>query len=634
MLKALTQNGIKRHLPTNIQKARNMLSVLTAIYLLTAVLFYPEPLLHRSICFGLFFAFIFISYASPGSKCTPNIPVYDWVFALASISVSFYIALNLDRMIQRYVYFDNVLNTDVFFGILTVILLIEGTRRILGPWLPALSLLALLYMFLGHLIPGRFGHRGFSLLYAVDGLFLSNYGIWGSTLGIATGHIMIFLIYGCLFLKSGAGDFLFDFVSVIAGKSKGGVAKIAIISSALFGMISGSPIANVSTTGAMTIPTMKRQGYSSVFSASVESCVSVGGVFMPPIMGSVAFMMAEVVGIPYAQVAKAAFLPALLYFAALFFTIDIRSRKIGIEGLCADERKPLLPLLKKGLGFFVPLTYLILRLMMGASPSRVGLESIGVIILINLFNKEHPMNPGRIADALRLSIERGVMIVATMGTCGILIGVVNITGIAAKFSASLMSVSNASVMVTLLLVMAITLFLGLAMNITSAYLITAVMCAPILINLGYLPISVHMFILFFAAMATITPPVAMTSFAAATIAEASPMMVGFMAMRMGIVAYMLPFVFIFNPAILLIGSIGDILFSFVSAFMGVGLIALGMEGWWFFRKVNVMYRSVITIAGLLALSGFPVLTAVSIGIVFFVYLYYQHKTMEVINEKI
>lgn len=634
MLTALTQNGIKRQLPKNVLKARNILSISIAIYLMAAVLFYPEPLLHRSICLGAFFAIIFISYASPGSKRTHGVPFYDWLLALASVSVSLYISLNLDRMIQRHGYLDRVLDSDVFFGILTVILLIEGTRRVLGPWLPALSLLALLYMFSGHLIPGKFGHRGFSLLYTVDGLFLSNYGIWGSTLGIATGHIMIFLIYGCLFLKSGAGDFLFDFVSAIAGSSKGGVAKIAIVSSALFGMISGSPIANVSTTGALTIPAMKKRGYSSVFSAAVESCSSVGGVFMPPIMGSVAFMMAEVVGIPYAQVARMAFLPALLYFSALFFTIDIRSRKIGIEGLFPDDKKPLLPLLKKGFGFFVPLTYLIVRLMMGISPSRVGLESIGIIIFINLLNREHPMNPARISDAFKLSIERGVMIVATMGTCGILIGVVNITGIAAKFSSSLMSIGSVSVIVTLMLVMFITLFLGLAMNITSAYLITAVMCAPILVNLGYVPISVHMFILFFAAMATITPPVAMTSFAAATIADAPPMAVGFMAMRMGIVAYILPFVFIFNPAILLIGSMGQILFSFVSAFIGVGLVALGMESWWFSRRVNMVYRIVITVAGLLALSGKPVLTAASGAVVLLVYLYYQHKTMEVINEKI
>ncbi|MBN2285896.1 MAG: TRAP transporter fused permease subunit [Tissierellales bacterium] len=630
MLKYLIDSGEKRQLSPLYTRLRHVLVLITSIYLVVAVLIYPEPIFHRAISFGLFFAYVFLSYTTPGS-ISKKVPFYDIVLSVASLAVSVYIGYNLDRIIHRYINIDPVMPLDLLFGFLTIFLLIEGTRRVTGPWLSLLNLMALLYILFGHHIPGKFGHRGFTTSQIIDGLFLSPYGIWGGTLGVATGHIMIFLIFGAFFIKSGAGRFLFDFVSSLAGSSKGGVAKIAIISSALFGMISGSPIANASTTGAMTIPTMIKRGYSPEFAASVESCASVGGIFMPPIMGSVAFMMSEVVGIPYAKVASSAFFPAFLYFAALFFTIDIRSRKIGIGGMDSASRKPLFPLLRQGTGFFIPLFYLIFRLMSGVSPSKVGLESVLLILVISLFSRDNRISFKGVFDAFSHSIDKGVVIVSTMASCGIMIGVVNITGIAAKFSSSLISISSISVMFTLVLVMLITLFLGLAMNITSSYLITAVICAPILIRLGYAPLSVHMFILFFAAMATVTPPVALTSFAAATIAGASPMRVGFQSMKMGIIAYILPFIFIFNPAVLLLASKGQIIFSVLSAFVGVALIALGMEGWWFDREVNLIYRLVIFAAGLLAVLGQVTFTLTSAAVVFLVFLYYRSKPRRGVN---
>lgn len=597
MLEYLVASGKRRKLTGPVERIHNFAATVTMVYIIISVFLYPEALLYRGVCFGLFFFSIFIAYTAPGTDTRGRVPAYDFLLAGASLSVGLYMWISIDRIIGRQVFVSEVYALDVVFGILTILLLLEGSRRILGPWLPALSILALLYMFFGDLIPGRFGHQGFTLKYVIDGLFLSSYGIWGSTMGIAVSQVMVFLLFGAFFLRSGAGDFLFDFAATIAGSSTGGVAKIAVITSALFGMISGGPVSNVTTTGALTIPAMKKRGYTPVFSATVESCASIGGIFMPPIMGSIVFIMAEVVGVPYGDVVRRAFIPAILYFVAIFFIVDIRSRKLGIGGFTELERKPLLSVLRRGLGFFIPLVYLTVRLFSGSYPARVAMEAIAVIFIVSLIQRKDMLRLSALTDTMVTAVHRGRMVVSTMAACGILVGVVTITGITSKFSSFLMAMTDYSSMTTLLVVMLITLFLGLAMNGTSSYLITAVICAPILIRQGYEPLGVHMFILFFASMSSITPPVALTSFTAASMAEADPMKVSIQTMKMGFVAYLLPFTFIYNPAILLYGSGWSTVASVASAFAGVALVAMAMERWWFGMRVNQLFRVLLLCAG-------------------------------------
>ncbi|MBN1624521.1 MAG: TRAP transporter fused permease subunit [Clostridia bacterium] len=615
MLKNLTGSGNIRSLSGPSLVIKNAISLLAGLYLIFAVLFYPEPILHRSIAFGLFYSVIFISYTTPKSKIINRVPLQDWMLMALSLGVSIYIGINFDRIINRFIFVDPVFTTDIIFGSITLLLLFEGTRRVLGPWLPGLSLLALMYIFFGHLIPGRFGHLKYTTDYIFDGLFLSTYGIWGSTLGIATGMIMVFLMFGTLFKNTGAGDFLFDFVAKVAGKTKGGIAKVAILSSALFGMISGGPLTNATTTGAMTIPAMKKSGFSGEYAASIESCASVGGIFMPPIMGSVVFIMSDVVGIAYFEIVKRAILPALVYFAALFFVVDFRARKMNIEGSASITSEKFIRLLLRGYNFFIPLGYLIFRLVMGRTPAKAGLETIVIMILLGLLNRKKPITLKIIVESLKTSVVKGVMIVSTMAMCGVLIGVIDITGLTAKFSSYLIYISEISIPVTLIAVMLITLFLGLAMNISSSYLIAAVLGAPILVNVGFEPLSVHMFILFFAAMATITPPVAITSYAAASIAGVSPMKVGFMSMKIGMVAYILPFAFIFKPAILLYGSFVDIILTLISALVGTAILGMGLEGWFFGVRTGYIPRIMLGIAGIMIVVGKLPLIGVSASII-------------------
>lgn len=600
-------------------KLHKAIGFFAAIYIFWAIIYYPQPIFHRSLSFGLFFALTFMTYTMPGTDTRNRIPWYDWVLALLSITVSIYIFLNLDRLVHRFVFVDTVYTLDIIMGILTILLLLEGTRRVIGPWLSLLSIISLGYLWAGPYITGRFGHKGFSGAHIIEELFLTTDGIWGNIMGVATNEVILFVIFGAFLLYSGAGAFLFDFAAAIAGWSRGGLAKIAILASGLFGMISGSPVANASTVGVITIPMMKKSGYSGDFAASVETCASAGGILMPPVMGSVAFVMAEVIGIPYAQVAVAAFLPALLYFLALYFTIDFRARKTGLQGMSRSEIPPLWETVKRGLPFFIPIIYLVLRLMLtAASISRVGLESIGLIVLIGILNPANRMNLKMIAEALADGVEKGIMIVTTMASCGIMIGVFNLTGIGGKISSALMAFSDSSLIMTLLLVMILSVFLGLAMNISTAYLLTAVVAAPVMIKLGVTPLAAHMFILFYAAMATITPPVAVTAFAAASIAGEPPMKIGFMSMRMAIVAYVLPFIFVYWPALLLQAPLVEIIIALLLGIVAVALIAMGLEGWWFNKEMPMVSRLLVVIAGITLLTGNIYLIMASIAVIFLI----------------
>jgi TRAP transporter 4TM/12TM fusion protein len=607
--------GEKRQLPPNLAGLVKWAAIFTTLYNMWAVFGYPLTILHLSICFGLFFALAFLLYTMPGTKTGKYVPWYDWALALLSLSVSVYIFTNLERLITRYPFVDNVYTADIFFGILTIILLLEGARRVIGPWLSLLCLLLIAYALGGQYIPGLFGHNGFSVKTIIDHLFLTTNGIWGMILSMAVTYIIMFIIFGAFLQNSGAGDFFFDFALRLVGWSRGGLAKVSIIASGLFGMISGSPTANVSTVGIITIPMMKKSGYPSDFAAAVECCASTGGIFMPPVMGSVAFIMAEIIGVPYIKVAAAAFLPAVIYYMAVYFAIDFRAGKLGMKGLPRDSFPPLGNSLIKGMIFTIPLIYLVVRLMAGFSPSRVGFETILLIFTLSWLQKDTRMTLEKTLKALAEGTIQGIMIVTTMAASGIMIGIINLTGVGTKFSSFLMAMSGKSVTGTLILTMGLAMFLGLAMNITPSYLLTAVAAGPVLVKLGLSPMAVHFFMLFFAAMAPLTPPVSITAFAAAGIAGAEPMRVGFLSMRIAMVAYFMPYIFIYQPALLLQGSLPSIIFTLISGLLAVALLAMAVEGW-YGKNLSPVPRVMLFVAGLLALPGYLPALAASMALAF------------------
>ena len=600
--------GEKRKLPPGIKKVVRWVAILTTLYNMWCVFGYPEVLLDRALSVGIFFSLTFICYTMPGTKTKNRVPWYDWVLVALSIGTALYVSANLTRFVTRYPFVSSVSWMDMFFGIVLIILMLEGSRRIIGPWLDILSLLFIAYALWGNYIPGMFGHRGFSVRYIVDELCMTTDGIYGSALGMACTYIIMFIIFGAFLTNSGAGNFLFDFASSVAGGTRGGLAKVGIIATGLFGMINGSPVANVSTVGVITIPMMKKVGYPANFSAAVVCASSCGGTIMPPVMGSVAFIMAEVMGIPYIDIAIAAILPAIVYYAALYFATDFRAGKLGMQGLPKEQIPPLGSTLVRGAVFFIPLIYLVVRLMMGYSPSRVGFETSLLIILVSFLRKETRMNLEKILKSLEEGATGGILVIVTMAASGIIIGIINLTGIGTKFSSFLMALSGNSKILTLIFTMLLSMILGLAMNITPSYLLTAVVAAPVLVGLGIPDMAAHMFILFYAAMATMTPPVASAAFAAAGIAEADPMGTGFLAVRIALVAYLMPFIFVYNQGLLLQASLWQIAFSLLSGLLATAMIAMGTEGW-FNRDLNKIQRILTIAAGLMALPGFVPLTA-------------------------
>ena len=604
--------GSRRELDSGLDSVLKWIQAAFALYVIAAVVLYPHQILHRGICFGFFTALAFIRYSSPGSTHVGRVPVHDWIMAMLSLSVSVYICVELERFLGRFPFADPVLGADVFFGVTAIILMLESTRRIIGPWLSILSIMALVYIFMGPWIPGMFSHPGYRPNTVIDELFMTTDGIFGSTLGVASNQILVFILFGAFLVKSGIGAYLYDLASFIAGRSRGGIAKAAILTSAFFGMISGSPVANVSSMGIITIPMMKKRGYPSDFAAALESCASVGGIFMPPVMGSVAFIMAEVGGFSYREVALSALLPAFFYYMAIFLAIDMRSARLMLQGTERDPDITWGSLARRGAGYLLPIVFLVVRIVAGISPARVGIESIAVIIIASLIFNKNRIGFGTIVQALSDGMRQGIMIVTTMAACGIMIGVINLTGISAKFSSMLLSVAGESLALALILAMLLAVFLGLAMNITPAYLLTAVVAAPVMINLGVTPMAAHLFIVFYAAMATITPPVAMTAFAAAAIADAPPMRVGFQAMRIGFAAYILPFAFVMQPALLLGAGAADILYSIVAGAFAILFFVCGMEGWCRGSDLNPVSRIVFIIAGVLGLFGGPIILALSV----------------------
>lgn len=599
--------GEKRSLSPGIKKVVKWVAIVTTLYNMWCVFGYPEVLLDRALSVGIFFSLTFIRYTMPGTKTKNKVPWYDWVFVALSIGTALYVGANLTRFVTRYPFVSTVSAMDMFFGIVLIVLMLEGSRRIIGPWLDILSLLFIAYALWGNYIPGMFGHRGFSMKYIIDELCMTTDGIYGSALGMACTYIIMFIIFGAFLTNSGAGNFLFDFASSVAGGTRGGLAKVGIIATGLFGMINGSPVANVSTVGVITIPMMKKVGYPGDFSAAVICASSCGGTIMPPVMGSVAFIMAEVMGIPYIDIAIAAVLPAIVYYAALYFATDFRAGKLGMQGLPKDQIPPLRNTLVRGAVFFIPLIYLVVRLMMGYSPSRVGFETALLIILVSSLRKETRMNLEKILKSLEEGATGGILVIVTMAASGIIIGIINLTGIGTKFSSFLMALSGDSKILTLVFTMILSMILGLAMNITPSYLLTAVVAAPVLVSLGIPDMAAHMFILFYAAMATMTPPVASAAFAAAGIAEADPMKTGFLAVRIALVAYLMPFIFVYNQGLLLEASLPQIAFSFVSGLLATAMIAMGTEGW-FRKNLNMIQRVLVIVAGLAALPGFIPLT--------------------------
>ncbi|MFS0576630.1 TRAP transporter permease [Sporosarcina sp. 179-K 3D1 HS] len=545
--------------------------------------------------------------------------VLDFLFIALSIAALGYLLLNYKTIVLRGGY---LVTADYVFGALGILLVFEASRRVVGN-LAILALIFLLYTFLGAWVPGMFGHSGFSFKRVIDYMFFGSEGIFGIALGVSATFVFLFILFGAFLKISGFSQFINDLSLTIAGGSPGGPAKVAVLASSLMGMINGSALANVATTGTITIPLMKKNGYKARFAAAVEAVASTGGQFAPPIMGAVGFVMAEYLGVPYTTVLVAAIIPAFLYYLTLIMVVHFEARRLGLKGLSRDNIPKAAEVFKKQGHLSIPLIVLLVLLFTGYTPVYAAVFSILACVVASWFRKETFMGPKKILQALEEGAKGALGVAVACATIGIIIGTVSLTGLGLTFGYTIMTYTNESLLIASLLVMLMSIVLGMGVPGVAAYVIVATVGAPVLENLGVPPLSAHMFVLIYACLSNITPPVALASYVAAGIADTNQHQVSMTAMKLGITGFILPFFFLYEPALLL-GEEPFIhsLIPTITAAVGTITLAAGLQGW-FLKRANWIQRGMLLTIGILMMV--PGLVTDMIGISLLVILFIWQK---------
>jgi TRAP transporter 4TM/12TM fusion protein len=547
------------------------------------------PFIQRGIHVGILLPMVFFLY--PATKKSPKdrITVVDAIFAIASIIPCIYVIMNKTILETRMIFVSQLTTVQIILGIVLVVCMIEASRRCVSSVMTLLIVIGLIYLYVGPHLTGILSHKGLSVERIIEtSTMLTDQGIFGSLMGTSATFIIVFCIFGAFAVESGAGGFFTDFSRAIAGHTSGSSAKIATISAGLFGTMTGSAVATVYTTGTFTIPLMKKSGFSPEFSGAVNAAASTGGQLMPPIMGAAAFLMAENLAIPYASVAIKSSIIAVLYYFSLFAMIHFKCRKENRKG----EQKKDLPQIKQVMKrsyLFFPIILLIVLLLTGTSTLRSGLWATSACVVVSFFSKENRMTPKKIINALYAGARSSTMSMAALGGAGLIVIAVTYSGLALSFSSVVISISQGIKFFALLLVAVSCIILGMGVPSTAAYVITSALGSRLLINLGVSPFAAHMFVFYFSIISNITPPVAVAAYAAANVADSNPMKTGVMASLLAVVAYIVPFVAAYNPAILLEGAPLQIVQATITAFVGVFLIAGAMQGY-FYGNLNPFKR--------------------------------------------
>ncbi|MGE5677663.1 MAG: TRAP transporter permease, partial [Pseudomonadota bacterium] len=558
-------------------KLISALAITFSVFQLYTAIFGVLPAqLQRSIHITFAFVLAFLMYPLSSKMPKNKLHWIDVVFAAVSGFVGLYIPFNYTALISRA---GEQNGLDIFVAILAVLLVLEAARRVVGMPIVIIASVFLLYAKFGAFLPGFFNHRGYSIERIVSHMYFTTEGILGTPIAVSSTFIFLFILFGAFLDKTGIGKFFIDLANAIAGKAVGGPAKVAVLSSALTGTISGSSVANTVGTGSFTIPLMKSLGYKPEFAGAVEAASSTGGQIMPPIMGAAAFLMAEFIGIPYSTIAKSAIIPALLYFSGIWIMVDLEARKTGMKGL--EESK--LPKLRKVLGerwfLLAPIIVIVYMLMSGTTPIKAALYGIGSAIIVGNIRKETRMNLKIFLEALEMGAKGALGVAIACACAGIIVGTVTLTGLGLKMGNGLVALAGGQLIPTLVLTMISSLILGMGAPTTANYIITSTIAAPALLKLGVHPLTAHMFVFYFGIIADITPPVALAAFAGSAIAKSDPIKTGINASKIAIAAFLIPYMFVLNPQILLINTTGlQIIQITITSLIGMVGIGIAMEG--------------------------------------------------------
>jgi TRAP transporter 4TM/12TM fusion protein len=548
----------------------------------------------RAVVFMISFCIIFLTI--PFRKNAKS-SWFDAVMAVVGFGTGFYVLLFFDTLVNRMGMPNRL---DLILGGLAILVTLEATRRSIGWPLPIVTGLFLIYSLFGHHLPGTFGHRGYDLERIINQMYLTTEGIFGVPLGVMTSIVFLFVLFGAFLNQSGGGNFFINFAISLAGRAVGGPAKIAVFASGFLGTISGSSIANVVTTGTFTIPLMKRAGYRPEFAGAVEAAASTGGQIMPPIMGAAAFIMAEFTGIPYITIIGAALIPAVLYYFSLYMNVHLVAVKQGLRGMDHSEVPKISKVLKEGWHYLIPLAAIIGTLIYGFSPTKAAYTAIAILILVSMFKPATRMGFRTILQALREGSETAVSIVAATACAGIIVGIVNMTGLALKFSTVINQIAAGMIFPALFLTMVASIILGMALPTTANYIVQAAITAPVLIEMGVPVITAHLFVLYFGVFADITPPVALAAYAAAGISRGDPMKTGLLATRSVIVGFLMPFLFVYFPALLGNAPPAEVAVAVLTAILAVIALSGGLVGL-LHRECSMWERLVLCVGGAMLL---------------------------------
>jgi len=623
----------------------------------TALFGVLDAMMQRSIHLSFAFCLIYLLY--PTSKKWPKNRVHplDVVLSVLGAAAPLYISVLWTTTLSQRAGMPTTL--DIVVGIIGVLLVLEAARRLVGLPMVVIALVFIAYAFAGPYLPGKFAHRGVDIASLVEHLFFTTEGIFGTPLGVSSTFIFLFILFGAFLDRTGLEQFFIDISNAIAGWASGGPAKVAVIASALEGTVSGSSVGNVVGSGSFTIPMMKKLGYSPEFAAAVEATASTGGQIMPPIMGAAAFLMAEFTSIPYSRIALGAIIPALLYFFAVFTQVHFEAKKLGLKGMKREELPKTKDLILHKGYLMIPLIAIIVLLTSGATPMKAAMWaiiiSVGIAILTSIVQVIRKQKPDftfkDILDALEQGARGALGVIAACACAGIIIGVVTKTGLGLKLGEILVGAAHGNLFLTLFFTMVTSLILGMGVPTTANYVITSTIAAPAIIivlnhTVGYpfppnseaIILAANMFAFYFGVLADITPPVALAAFAGSAIAKSNPMKTGLQATKLGIAAFIIPYIFVYNPEMLLFG-VADrpvaMVWMILSSVIGIVGLATGVEGYFLTRMK--WYERILAIVGGLGLVDPGLMTDLIGGILLAVVVVLQvlkFKDQKVQSQKV
>lgn len=606
--------GLFGTFPSTLQRAPHLAAAMTLVYLL-----YPFR-------------------GQPGR----SVPWYDYVLALTCVGCGTYHVVFYKELLLRAGSFTKI---DIVVSCIAIVLLLEAARRVAGPIVTGLGTAFLLYAFFGHYIPRTIFlfHARFTFKRVVCTEWLGTEGILGSPIYVSSTFIFLFLVFATFLKASGVGDWMTGLAMGVCGGAAGGPAKAAVVASALQGTVSGSSVANVVSTGSITIPMMKKTGYRPEFAGAVEAAASTGGQIMPPVMGAAAFIMTEYTGLPYSSIALAACIPALLYFTGIFTNVHFEALKHGLLGVPKEQRPVVRDLLKRGWYMILPIVVITALLVQGRSAMTAaiwGIFSCLVVWIIEIIRETHKFDVIQFGRMLIVGLEQSarsaISVAVTCGCAGIIVGVVTMTGLGLKMANGLVSMAGDSLFLVMVFTMLCSLVLGMGVPTTANYIIQATISAPALIALEVPPLAAHLFVFYFGIVADITPPVALAAFAGSGIAGSNPMKTGINATRLGIAAYIVPYMFVMNPILVLVNGNGDptwlfvplVLKAILTAVIGMVGLATGFTGY-FRTNCRWWERMVLIAGGLMLVDPGTVTDLIGIGMLFAIYLIQRMRTKKI-----